>query len=933
MNMKLLNLPLIDTRWLVILVGVLGFSINSAMAQCTTPPPVGESLQDFCSQTSWNNGGFNVSEGDVLTDLLISGENLTWYDDNNGVPGNPIANPSAEEMVDGATYYVTQTPAGGCESTPLVVTVNDKGCGCIENRTFETQDGQADYSGYSFYKQPYQVGHKTCGGTTLGAATITGGDQDASIVASGIDPTVQVANVPTTNPNNPNSQRSLRLNSNSTGQVAHATTEFVAGEVFVFNFSMILEDPSNEHAFDELPHFQVRVYDVASGDLYADRCIISIPTDCIFTPDPGNDLLFSEWSCVKINTLGLIGQRVRVEFTATDCTLGGHFGYTYVDDLFVGDEADANCDDPAFGYVAIDNLETSGNNGDEGCVIGATSTTTGACGTSNIADALPFPLEVCGTYVLPQSSGNPATIDEFRLDILQNNTVVGSLTNPVLDPVNGTFCFTVTAQDVNASPYGDFNFETYAEFGLNCGRPQVVPIDDQFSIDICPDAGCPAPITVCDDTGTGIGTFDLTQATPQIQASWAAGDLDITYYETEADAFAASGNEITNLSAYNNTIAYEQVIYARVDWNPNGVTGSDCYYLVKVELNVDALPVINIDTDRTVCGSSSSVSTNIVATPDNLADLEDIRYVWFKDGVQLPHTGSYYTATEPGQYTFTVWNNDCEVSETVNVEVIEFDVDLGDPMVEICSNSSYTITANIIDNTTAGMDMSQVTYAWSNGETTPSIDVTESGDYSVDVTYEGCTVTEMINVQLAIQPIVSLGDDITFCSGDSNQLMADVSNFTDTSGLEFTWFRDDVEITGETGTMLNVSEAGVYKVRVNQVGVGNCFGEAMVNVGFYANENCVISEGLSPDTTPGENDNFDLSFLDDRTGISSLQVFNRYGRIVFEKNNYRDSFIGQDKDGNKLPTGTYFYVIEFKQEDAVFGKSKKGWIYINREAN
>ncbi|WP_036243810.1 T9SS type B sorting domain-containing protein, partial [Mesonia mobilis] len=96
---------------------------------------------------------------------------------------------------------------------------------------------------------------------------------------------------------------------------------------------------------------------------------------------------------------------------------------------------------------------------------------------------------------------------------------------------------------------------------------------------------------------------------------------------------------------------------------------------------------------------------------------------------------------------------------------------------------------------------------------------------------------------------------------------------------------------------------------------------------------CVISQGISPSNVDGFNDCLDLTFLDDRTGIESLKVYNRYGRLVFERDNYVNSFCGQDINGDELPSGTYYYVLVLEGEDPVFGRIKKSWVYINREAN
>ena len=41
------------------------------------------------------------------------------------------------------------------------------------------------------------------------------------------------------------------------------------------------------------------------------------------------------------------------------------------------------------------------------------------------------------------------------------------------------------------------------------------------------------------------------------------------------------------------------------------------------------------------------------------------------------------------------------------------------------------------------------------------------------------------------------------------------------------------------------------------------------------------------------------------------------------------SGVGQTDDGNELPTGTYFYVIDLASEDPIYGAQASGWIYLN----
>ncbi len=86
---------------------------------------------------------------------------------------------------------------------------------------------------------------------------------------------------------------------------------------------------------------------------------------------------------------------------------------------------------------------------------------------------------------------------------------------------------------------------------------------------------------------------------------------------------------------------------------------------------------------------------------------------------------------------------------------------------------------------------------------------------------------------------------------------------------------------------------------------------------------CNIQKGISAN---GDdiNDNFELSELN----VSKLQIFNRYGMVVYDKNNYTNEWKGQTNSGEELPDGTYYYVIALGS-----GEVKTGWIYINRAQN
>ena len=79
----------------------------------------------------------------------------------------------------------------------------------------------------------------------------------------------------------------------------------------------------------------------------------------------------------------------------------------------------------------------------------------------------------------------------------------------------------------------------------------------------------------------------------------------------------------------------------------------------------------------------------------------------------------------------------------------------------------------------------------------------------------------------------------------------------------------------------------------------------------------------------GTNDTFRVDCIESYTN-NKLEVYNRYGSLVYKKSGYMNDFDGTaNVDGvvrrsEQLPAGTYFYVLEIE------GQSKTGWLYIVR---
>ncbi|MFN7013881.1 MAG: PKD domain-containing protein, partial [Bacteroidia bacterium] len=133
-----------------------------------------------------------------------------------------------------------------------------------------------------------------------------------------------------------------------------------------------------------------------------------------------------------------------------------------------------------------------------------------------------------------------------------------------------------------------------------------------------------------------------------------------------------------------------------------------------------------------------------------------------------------------------------------------------------CQGNSVNLDANTI----AG-----ATYLWSNGATTPSINVTSSGNYSVTITNSnGCSaVSSPVAVTVNPLPSVSItaSGPTTLCTGGSVDLTSSQT------GAGNTWS------TGATTNMINVNTTGTYSVTF--VDVNGCSSQSnAINVNISA---------------------------------------------------------------------------------------------------
>lgn len=254
----------------------------------------------------------------------------------------------------------------------------------------------------------------------------------------------------------------------------------------------------------------------------------------------------------------------------------------------------------------------------------------------------------------------------------------------------------------------------------------------------------------------------------------------------------------------------------------------------------------------------------------------------------------------------------------------------------ICSTTSLTLTA---PNGFPG-------YLWSDGSTTPSISVTASGTYSVTVINgNGCPSPASDGLVITIVPApctnsapVISSTTVNTTVGNSavidlSTLISDADNNLVLSSLTITQQPASGAVATISGTTLTINYSGISFSGLETVTIGVCdvFGECTTQ----QFEITVIGEleifnAVSPNND-SKNEIFRIEYIDliPETQTNTVTIYNRWGDVVFEVSNYNNAdraFKGVSDNGKDLPSGTYFYKIEFQSGM----EAKTGFLSLKR---
>lgn len=297
----------------------------------------------------------------------------------------------------------------------------------------------------------------------------------------------------------------------------------------------------------------------------------------------------------------------------------------------------------------------------------------------------------------------------------------------------------------------------------------------------------------------------------------------------------------------------------------------------------------------------------------------------FLRGEELVGIDSVLNNATPGTYTVSVLDaGGCELTETLEVT--------GPPAIEI-SAEVENLSCNsendgrIIASAVGGQG--GFSYAWSNGANAPRIQALSAGDYELTVTdRSGCTANASFSIMEPEDLVVTTEviDATQGCNGSIRILPLGGSG-----NYNFDWV-PSLPNQGNDPLAEGLCP-GDYSVQVTDDNGCQTINltETVVDRRFP----CLNArEVITPDGN-GLNESFVIFCSgDEEANNNRLEIYNRWGQLVFEMDDYSCSldgdancFEGRTNDGEVLPAGPYYYVFNY-QNAAGEQKQQRGSLTI-----
>lgn len=436
-----------------------------------------------------------------------------------------------------------------------------------------------------------------------------------------------------------------------------------------------------------------------------------------------------------------------------------------------------------------------------------------------------------------------------------------------------------------------------------------------FSVSSCtPPATPTAPSQSRCNAGTL--TFTATGATGSQVYRW--------YDDPILNNIIATGSTFTTPS-----LALSKTYYVSI-FDP-ATTCESSRTITTATVTIVPKPAINPSGNLSFCeGSSIFLSATAGAT----------QYIWSN-----AQTTQQILVNTGGTYTVQTGDGTC-LSEASDPVVITAIPAPAKPTITITGNTTICGTGSVDLSGPSGFE-----YQWSNGATTQTITVSQTGVFFLFVKSGGsCPSLPSDPVVVTVltppcgggstnePPVIASNPFSSQIEGsvqiDLTQIITDEDDNVDYATLRVI---DNITSRGVPATidasyflMVNYSGnpfTGTDRVTLEVCDLALACVQQVIDIEVVGE--IKIYNGLTPDGD-GYNDFMDIKYVDVVEGASQnkVTILNRWGDVVWNTNDYNNTdkvFIGETNDGKELPSGTYFYKVELSS-----GKLYTGFITLKR---
>lgn len=219
---------------------------------------------------------------------------------------------------------------------------------------------------------------------------------------------------------------------------------------------------------------------------------------------------------------------------------------------------------------------------------------------------------------------------------------------------------------------------------------------------------------------------------------------------------------------------------------------------------------------------------------DNITNPETYQYAWFRSGTLLTgETGPTLNISQSGIYgVFIDYGPICTGSGSTDSNVVDVTIGAGGSGIAISTPSQTALCAGDTETLSINITDPLWSYQWYKDDTvipgavgtTYTVNAATPGfeaDYSVEISGSGiCTErSEGVSFTNADNYTVTRENPANVVILPSQTQTLSVS--TTANEPTYKWFRNDVEISGETNSTLTITQEGTYFVQVSQSG-GAC---------------------------------------------------------------------------------------------------------------